>query len=312
MSASPAAAPTHIAMPQPTYAPLDASDSYPPSSRDDSFTPPSSSTIKPHDLVAARSISRTPSPTPSEVDILNGVKKKRTTGEMIRTYILVAVVVAGIVLIEVFHDKIINALSPVTNWLHDTPAGWLIPIVVLIALSFPPLFGHELVGILVGSVWGLGAGFWYPGTLLGEVCTYYVFRTCLGARAKRWELSNVGYGALSHVIRTGGLLVPIVVRYSSIPAHFTTAIFATCGMPFWVFLVAAVASLPKQFALVYVGYALKQDSPTSNKVQKAVIGVTVVVTVAAMVYMRRQMPAGREAVVYARRKARQGKMQEIV
>ncbi|KAJ7186827.1 hypothetical protein C8R46DRAFT_880213, partial [Mycena filopes] len=229
----------------------------------------------------------------------------------VETYLVIAFVVASTVLIEVYHDKIINALSPVTNWLHDTPAGWLIPIVVLIALSFPPLFGHELVAILVATVWGLWEGFGIvaAGTLLGEICTFYVFRTCLGRRAKTWELTNVGYGALSHIIHGGGLIVAVVVRYSSIPGHVSTAIFATCGLPFWVFLVAAVASLPKQFALVYVGYALKHKTPTSDKVNTIVICVSVVVTIGAMVYIHRQMAGAREAVVYARRKARQAKMQ---
>ncbi|KAJ7038589.1 hypothetical protein C8F04DRAFT_1088750 [Mycena alexandri] len=286
---------THIAMPQPTYA------SYPPSNQD--------SSSKANALIA-RSISRTPSPTPSETDLLNGVKKQRTWKEMIRTYIIVAVVVAVVTLIEVFHEKIINALTPVTRWLHDTKAGWLIPIVVLIAMSFPPLFGHEIVGMLCGLVWGLGEGFGIvaAGTILGEMCTFYIFRLCLGRRAKKWELTNIGYGTLSYIIRDGGLLIPIVVRYSSLPSHFTTAIFATCGIPFGIFLVAAIVSLPKQVALVYIGVALGQNTKTSNRVQRIVIGVTVVITVVAMVYIRRMMAQARPAVIYARRKARQAKL----
>lgn len=52
-------------------------------------------------------------------------------------------------------------------------AGWVIPIVILFVISFPPLFGHEvraisisgsalmsqIVTILVGVVWGLWKGF---------------------------------------------------------------------------------------------------------------------------------------------------------
>ncbi|KAF8147772.1 hypothetical protein K438DRAFT_1625963, partial [Mycena galopus ATCC 62051] len=137
-------------------------------------------------------------------------------------------------------------------------AGPVIPILVLIALSFPPLFGHELVATLCGVVWGLGEGFGVvaAGTLLGEMCTFFVFKYCCGARGKRLELSNMQYGTLAHVVHEGGLQIAIIVRYSSLPAHLTTAVFATCGMPFWVFLVAAVVSLPKQLVLVYVGVAL--------------------------------------------------------
>ncbi|KAJ6482034.1 hypothetical protein C8R47DRAFT_1133684 [Mycena vitilis] len=295
---------TFIAMPQPTYASDKPEGLYPPPSQD------SSPVVKPH--VVARDLSRTPSLTPSEADLLNGVRKKRNWRELIRLYAIIAVIIVVIVLIEVYHDKIVNALLPVTHWLHDTRGGWVIPILVLVALSFPPLFGHEIVAMLCGLVWGLGEGFGIvaAGTILGEICTFYFFRFCCGARGKRLELSNMPYGTLAHIVREGGLIIAIVVRYSSLPSHFTTAVFATCGMPFWIFLVAAILSLPKQIALVYIGVALASNDSKSNKVQKIVIAVTVVITVIAMVYIRRLMGQAKEAVVYARRKARQAKWQE--
>lgn len=70
--------------------------------------------------------------------------------------------------------------------------GWLIPIAILFILSFPPvrtptrhyplcthalttqLFGHEIIAILVGVIWGLGVGFAIvaAGTFVGEVGNY--------------------------------------------------------------------------------------------------------------------------------------------
>jgi uncharacterized membrane protein YdjX (TVP38/TMEM64 family) len=46
----------------------------------------------------------------------------------------------------------------------------LIPIAILIVISFPPLFGHELVALLCGVVYGLWIGFGIvaAGTFLGE------------------------------------------------------------------------------------------------------------------------------------------------
>ncbi|KAJ7115541.1 hypothetical protein C8R43DRAFT_1038746 [Mycena crocata] len=304
---------TVVSMPQPTYPSTGQHvnhGTYPPS---DASNQDAMSGTKPSGLVS-RDISRTPSPTPSEMDILNGVKRKRTWKEMIRTYLAIAIIVVIIVLVEVYHDKIIEALTPVTTWLHGTPAGWLIPIVVLIALSFPPLFGHEIVAMLCGVVWGLGPGFGIvaAGTILGEICTYYCFKFCCGARGKKLELSSMPYGSLAHVVREGGLVIAIIVRYSSLPAHFTTAVFATCGMPFWIFLVAAVVSLPKQLVVVYIGVAFNSSDSTSNKVQKIVIAVTVVITVIAMVYIRQLSIKARPQVVYARRKARQAQLQTVV
>jgi hypothetical protein len=51
------------------------------------------------------------------------------------------------------------------------PGGWAIPIGILFVLSFPPLFGGEVICLLCGLVWGLWVGFGIvcAGTFLGEV-----------------------------------------------------------------------------------------------------------------------------------------------
>ncbi|KAJ7074645.1 hypothetical protein C8F01DRAFT_1101318 [Mycena amicta] len=298
-----------LAMPQPAYGyppPAEPAPAYSPTP----MKPEAATT----NVDIARSITRTPSPTLSELNILNGVriKKERTTWQLIQRYLVIALIIVAIALIEVYHDRIINALKPVTHWLHGLKGGWVIPILVLIALSFPPLFGHEVVNMLCGLVWGLGPGFGIvaAGTLIGEIATYFVFLHFCNKRAAKLELKEVQYGLLAHTIRKGGLRVAIITRYSALPGHLTTAVFATCGMPFWVFLVAAIVSLPKQFAIVYVGYALAQSGDSkSNKIQKIVLAITIVVTVIAMVYMRRLMLQARPELVYARRKARQAKLQ---
>ena len=59
-------------------------------------------------------------------------------------------------------------------WDLRTPGAWLIPIGIMVILSFPPLFGHELVALLCGEFWGLYIGFGIvaAGTILGELVTY--------------------------------------------------------------------------------------------------------------------------------------------
>ncbi|KAJ7729271.1 hypothetical protein B0H14DRAFT_3000086 [Mycena olivaceomarginata] len=294
-----------LAMPQPAYAydkpPPPATTTYDPTTTTHN---PYNSYNHNHDsntthAAAARDITRTPSPTSSEIDLLNGVRKPRSLKTKIRLGLTLLLIALVIILVEAFHDKIVNALIPVTRWLHQTHAGWLIPIVVLIALSFPPLFGHELVAMLCGLVWGLGAGF---GIVAASSNTFAV------RAGRRLELSSVPYGTLAHIVREGGLPIAVLVRYSSFPAHFTTAVFSTCGMAFWVFLVAAVVSLPKQLVLVYIGVALASDDSKSNKIQHIVLGVTIVITVLFMLYIRRLMKRAQPAVVYARRKVRQAEM----
>ncbi|KAF7329059.1 hypothetical protein MKEN_00166100 [Mycena kentingensis (nom. inval.)] len=281
------------------------------------YPPTTNATQKPQGV--ARDMTRTPSPTPSEIEMLDGGGFRRglraqSTRQLIQRYLVILIIVAVIVVIEVYHDKIIDGLKPVTNWLHDLKGGWVIPIIVLIALSFPPLFGHEVVAMLCGLVWGLGQGFGIvaAGTILGEILTFYVFRYLCGQRGAKLEGRNANYALLAHTIRHGGLTVAIIARYSALPGHLTTAVFSAVGMPFWVFLVAAVVSLPKQFAVVYIGYALAADGDSeSNKIQKIVLAITVVVTVIAMVYMRYLMNKARPEVVYARRKMRQARALEV-
>ena len=55
---------------------------------------------------------------------------------------------------QLYHKQIIAWLRPVADYLKDLTCGWLIPIAIMFVISFPPLFGHEIVGVLCGLVWG--------------------------------------------------------------------------------------------------------------------------------------------------------------
>ncbi|KAI0750319.1 hypothetical protein C8Q80DRAFT_684273 [Daedaleopsis nitida] len=148
-------------------------------------------------------------------------------------------------------------MLPAFEWLRKTPGAWLIPIGIMIVLSCPPLFGHELVAVLCGDIWGVWIGFGIvaAGTIFGELFTYYVFRFGCRGRGEKTEKKNLKYALICEVIREGGLPMAVIVRYSTIPPHLTTAIFATAGMHVTTFLMAAFLALPKQLAIVYVGVA---------------------------------------------------------
>ena len=79
-------------------------------------------------------------------------------------------------------------------------------------------------------------------------------------------------------MREGGFKIALVARLSAIPGHcmstirpslrflaerfplVTTAIFSTCGMNIFVFSIAAILSMPKQFVTVYLGVLLEQSA----------------------------------------------------
>ncbi|KAL4250920.1 Golgi apparatus membrane protein TVP38 [Abortiporus biennis] len=276
-------------------------------------------------VVDLREISRTPSPTPSEEAALartSVIDWKALSNwrfwfrkEWIWYYIIGIIVTVCVILFTVYHKQIVNFLQPAANYIHDLPVGWLIPIAIFFVISFPPLFGHEILAILCGLVWGLWVGFGIvaAGTFLGELGNFYAFKYCCSARGEKLEKNDISYGCLARVVREGGFKIALIARYSAIPGHFTTAVFSTCGMSVWTFSIAAILSLPKQFITVYLGVALEQSetgqtSRTDTIIKDSVLAVTVVVTIAAMWYIYHLMNKVKPAVIYDRRKARQVKL----
>ncbi|KIM44279.1 hypothetical protein M413DRAFT_443299 [Hebeloma cylindrosporum] len=271
-----------------------------------------------------RQISRTPSPTPSELkELKTGAidwKTLRTKSfwfrrEWLWYYVIVFVLVVITALVTIFHRQIVEALTPVTKWLYGLKFGWAVPIAVLFVISFPPLFGHEIVAILCGLVWGLWVGFGIvaAGTFLGEVGNFYAFKYCCRSRGEKLERTKIPYACLARVVRDGGFKIALIARLSAIPGHFTTAVFSTCGMGIFVFSLAAILSMPKQFITVYLGVILAQSSTgvkdtKSTIISDVVLAITVIITIAAMWYILRQMNLVKPQVIYERRKARQGKL----
>lgn len=86
-------------------------------------------------------------------------------------YIITALLIALVALMTIYHHQIIDWLTPISKKAQSVAWGWIIPVVVLFVISFPPLFGHEIVGVLCGVVYGLWIGFAILslGTLLGEL-----------------------------------------------------------------------------------------------------------------------------------------------
>ncbi|KAJ7186821.1 hypothetical protein C8R46DRAFT_1058148, partial [Mycena filopes] len=314
-----------MAMPYPAYGaprppPPSEFESYPPN-HNTSFTSGYSAKQLDDDR---RHIARTPSPTPSEAKALNdGIFNWRelfnwrfwARKEWIKYYIIIFVIAVCTSLITIFHTQIVDALTPATNWLHGLKYGYLVPIGILFVISFPPLFGHEIVAVLCGLVWGLWIGFAIvaAGTFLGEVGNFYAFKYCCRARGEKMERTQIQYACLARCVRTGGFRIALIARFSAIPGHFTTAVFSTCGMNIFVFSVAAILSLPKQLITVYLGVILEQSKdgvtdPKSRYISDGVLALTLLVTVLAMWYILHQMALVKASVIYDRRKARQGKL----
>jgi uncharacterized membrane protein len=95
---------------------------------------------------------------------------------------------------------------------------------------------------------------------------------------------------MARLTRDGGFFIVLIIRLSAIPAHFSTAVFSTCDVKFWYFVVATLLSLPKQIFLVYLGVLLVQDS-NDSLVKTLMFGAVFVITVAMGVWIYIKMRA---------------------
>lgn len=223
---------------------------------------------------------------------------------------LVAIIILGSLFVF-FHKQIVRALQPAVEQIHDLKFGWLIAIAMFFVISFPPLFGHEILAILCGLVWGARVGFAITaaGTFIGEVANFYTFKHFCQARGDKLQKDSIMYAALCKVVRERGFKVALVARYSAIPGHLTTAIFSVCGMGIFAFMLAAVLSLPKQFITVYIGVMLESDPNASAASTSRIIGdvvgaITLLVTVAAMWYINKAVSKVKLQIIQERQKSR--------
>jgi uncharacterized membrane protein YdjX (TVP38/TMEM64 family) len=200
-------------------------------------------------------------------------------------------------------DDNAQKLRPFSEKVRDLPAGWLIPIAILFVISFPPLFGHEIIALLCGVVYGLWIGFAIvaAGTFIGEsklsnfraamtrtngesVGTWFAFKYLFRRKAQELERKNLNYGALARLTRDGGFWIVLIIRLSAVPSHFSTAVFSTCDVRFWHFFVSTFLSLPKQVVLVYLGVLLVQQND-DNLIKTVMFGIVFVITIALGVWI---------------------------
>lgn len=218
-------------------------------------------------------------------------------------YVLIVVICILVALMTIYHKQIVDWLTPISKKVREVSWGWVIPVAILFIISFPPLFGHEVVGVLCGVVYGLWIGFGVLslGTLLGELGNFYAFKYLLKKHGEKFERKSIDYACMAHIVREGGFMVILMARLSAIPGHFTTAVFATVGMNIFVFTIAAILSLPKQLVVVYLGVAIEQagnghESTRSKVIKYVVLVASFAVTIGVAIWLYGKMHKARPIV----------------
>jgi hypothetical protein len=146
-----------------------------------------------------------------------------------------------------------------------------------------------------------------------SVGTWYAFKYAFRSKALKLERTNLNYGAMARLTRDGGFFIVLIIRLSAIPAHFSTAVFSTCDVKFWHFVVATFLSLPKQIFLVYLGVLLLQDS-NDDVIKTVMFGAIFVITIAMGIWIYLKMRTVKKVLLEEQelRKAKKAEAVELV
>jgi uncharacterized membrane protein len=101
----------------------------------------------------------------------------------------------------------------------------------------------------------------------------------------------------------------LVIRFSAIPSHFSTAVFSTCDVNFWLFVIATFLSLPKQIFLVYLGVLLVQNK-SDGWTKTIMFGVVFVITVIMAVWIWFKMRGVKKVLLEEQAARRAAKLKE--
>lgn len=214
-----------------------------------------------------------------------------------RLYWIVPLAIVGLILAilwEKYKDDFERWAQPLVNWLDEREAwSWVIPVAILTILSFPPLFGHEIVQLVVGLAFPIGVaiGIAVAGAVLGEAACFVVFKYFFTWWVDKKVATKIRWAAISRVSQQAGFRGVLVIRYSIVPPHLANPLFACTGMKFWLYMVTVLISLPKQIIFVILGSPSNQSSQGAKWAKVIAIGVLVIITIAASYWMRKKLAA---------------------
>ncbi|KAL5488033.1 hypothetical protein ACEPAI_6141 [Sanghuangporus weigelae] len=163
--------------------------------------------------------------------------------------------------------------------------GWVVLVVMMLIISFPPLTFYWTVVSLCGFTYGLGKGLVLaaPAAIIGSTIVFIVLRLSFRSTLRNWTEKNEKWQALETVMRKKGLPLIILIRVSPFPPwSYSNACFASVeAVSLWQFLVANIFLLPKIFLVVFSGSRVAKlaDGEQRNKMDTAAMVLNIVLIV---------------------------------
>lgn len=188
----------------------------------------------------------------------------------------------------IFHARIIEYLKPLAEKYTRRPGGFLVPSIMLMIVSIPPLLGHELISFLTGFVYGnIGFLIVVISTTLGETLLFLSFRHFLTERLVKFRLKYKDYDIFVRVIEEGGPYMIFAIRCSAIPSHFSTPLFASIeAIEYKTWLICCLASCFSLYPPVYFGWLLKRGESSSATPWLLSIAAIITISVGFYIYIQ--------------------------
>ncbi|KAI9047206.1 hypothetical protein LZ554_008660 [Drepanopeziza brunnea f. sp. 'monogermtubi'] len=218
------------------------------------------------------------------------------------------------VLFEVYKNDFERWMEPVSDWLKERESwSWTIPTAILVILSFPPLFGHEIVQLIVGLAYPLvvALGIACAGAVIGEGACFVVFKYFFTGWVEKKIAQKVNWAATARVTQEAGFRGVLVIRYSIVPPHLANPLFSCTGMKFWLYMATVILSLPKSMVFVALGSPSSQNSKAAKYGKVAAIAIVVIITILASMWIRKKMTVATRNIMAERGIALSGSDEEL-
>lgn len=228
-------------------------------------------------------------------------------------YGIVTVSFTGIsVALAVLSQHLQRNLHPLATRMESSAWSWAVLSLLIALVSVPPLFGHELLGVVAGYVYGQRIGFLILtlSSLAGESGVYFAFRRFLRGRIHAFRVKyRANYGIFVGVVEDGGLTMLFLIRMSVIPPHFSTPLFAGLESITWTrwMLANVLASPVRMFPPVFIG-SLLRDSKSNSVLGDVAFVFSSLITFAVLWTIRKRYLVKKDELDLARVRASRSSM----
>lgn len=210
-------------------------------------------------------------------------KQKRTT-----LITVGSVFIAFVLLSFIFHERILDWAKPIAQKYTQKPGGFLLPSLLLIIVSIPPLFGHEFISFLTGFIYGnIGFLIVVISTTLGESLLFLSFRHFFKHKLIAFRAKYENYDIFVRVIEESGAIMILAIRTSAIPSHFSTPLFASVEtIEYKTWLICCLASSFSLYPPVYFGWLLQRGQSSNATPWLLAIGAFMTIFVGLYIYVQ--------------------------